>query len=169
MRLIQKILLRIPAPLRYTVMLQGLGFLKIPLIFAVRPKVIRLDNEQCILAVSFKRRVKNHLNSIYFGALAIAAECAGGIAVMKEIMESGERVSLVFSHFEAKFLKRVEGDAHFTCNNIPELKALVSKVVASGEREELPFEVIATCPDKFGDEPVALFLVTISLKCVSKA
>jgi len=168
MKFIQKILLRIPTPLRYTVMLQGLGFLKIPLIFAVRPKIIRLDDEQCVLTVSFRRQVKNHLNSIYFGALVIAAECTGGIAVMKEIMDSGEKVSLVFSHFEATFLKRVEGDAHFTCSNIPALKELVRTVVASGEREELPFEVVATCPNKFGDEPVALFLVTVSLKRVSK-
>ncbi len=164
MSIIQKILLRIPTPLRYTVMLQGLGFLKIPLIFAIRPNIIRLDDKQCVLKIAFRRRVKNHLNSIYFGALAIAAECAGGIAVMKEIMDSGEKVSLVFSHFEAKFLKRVEGDAYFTCNNIPELKEFVNKVVVSGEREELPFEVVATCPDKFGDEPVALFSVTVSLK-----
>ncbi len=164
MSFIQKVLLRIPTPLRYTVMLQGLGLFKIPLIFAIRPKIVCMDDKQCVLKIGFRRRVKNHLNSIYFGALAIAAECTGGIAVMKEIMDSGERVSLVFSHFEAKFLKRVEGDAYFTCSNISELKAFVSRVVASGEREELPFEVVATCPDKFGDEPVALFSVTVSLK-----
>lgn len=164
MSFFQKIFLCIPAPLRYTVMLQGISFFKIPLIFFIRPKVIFLDDSKCVLRIAFKRRVKNHLNSIYFGALAIAAECTGGIAVMKEIMDSGENISLVFKDFNAKFLKRVEGDAYFTCYNVPEIKELVDQVVLSGERQELLFDVVATCPEKFGDEVVAIFSVTVSLK-----
>ncbi len=164
MNIVNKLINTIPSPQRYTLILKTFGFFKIPLIFFIRPQVICLDDERCIIKVPFKRRVKNHLNSVYFGALAIAAECAGGIAVMKEINDSGEKISLVFKDFHAEFLKRVEGDAYFTCYDMKEIKAFVKEVAASDERKQLPFNVIATCPSKFENEPVAEFTVTVSLK-----
>jgi len=164
MSLTEKILKILPEPLRYTVMLRAFGFFQVPLIFAVRPSIICLDDNQCVIKVAFRRTVKNHLRSIYFGALAIAAECAGGVAVMKEIKDSNERISLVFKDFHADFLKRVESDAYFTCSDIPAIKSFVDTVKNSTERKEMTFDVIATCPDKFGEEPVASFKVTVSLK-----
>ena len=154
----------IPATLRYTVMLQTFGFLKIPLIFFVRPKVVIFDDEQCVLKVPLRRRVKNHLNSMYFGALAIAAECAGGVAALKAIRESGKTVSLVFKDFNASFLKRAESDTYFTCSDVAAIQSLVADTIQSGERKELTFDVIATCPDRFGEEQVANFQVTVSVK-----
>jgi acyl-coenzyme A thioesterase PaaI-like protein len=167
MGIIDRLLEHIPVPLRYTVMLQSFGFFKIPLIFFIRPKIVCLDDEQCVIRVPLKRKVKNHLNTMYFGALAIAAECTGGVAAMKEIRESGERISLVFKDFQAEFLKRVEGDAVFSCVDVPKIKIFVKDVIGSGERKQLPFSVVATCPEKLGDEPVAIFTVTISLKKLS--
>ncbi|MGH1440814.1 MAG: PaaI family thioesterase [Cellvibrionaceae bacterium] len=164
MILANKILSLIPEPLRYTLMLRAFGFFQVPLIFAVRPSIICLDDEKCVIKTAFRRKVKNHLGSIYFGALAIAAECAGGVAVMKEIKDSNEKISLVFKDFHADFLKRVEGDAYFTCSDIPAIKTFVESVKNSSERKEMTFDVIATCPDKFGDEAVAKFSVTVSLK-----
>ncbi|MGH1485515.1 MAG: DUF4442 domain-containing protein [Cellvibrionaceae bacterium] len=164
MGLSKRLLSFIPSPLRYTLMLQAFGFFKIPLIFFIRPKILCLDDSQCIIKVALKRKVKNHLSSMYFGALAIAAECTGGVAAMKEIRDSGERISLVFKDFHAEFLKRVEGDAVFICNDIPKIKTFVHDVIETGERKQLPFDVIATCPEKFGEEAVAIFTVTISLK-----
>ena len=154
----------VPVPLRYTVMLQAFGFFKIPLIFFIRPKIICLDEAQCVIKVALRRKVKNHLNTMYFGALAIAAECTGGVAAMKEIKDSGQRISLVFKDFNAEFLKRAEGDTVFTCNDIPKIKLFVKDVIESGERKQLPFNVTATCPEKLGEEVVAVFTVTISLK-----
>ncbi len=164
MDIAKKLINAIPSPQRYTLMLKAFGFFKVPLIFFIRPQVICLDDEKCIIKVPFKRRVKNHLGSVYFGGLAIAAECAGGIAVMKEINDSGQKISLVFKDFHAEFLKRVEGDAYFACNDMDEIKAFVKEVSISNERKQLPFKVIATCPSKFGNEPMAEFTVTVSLK-----
>jgi len=182
MILADKLLSFIPEPLRYTFMLRAFGFFQVPLIFAVRPSIVCLDDEKCVIKIAFRRKVKNHLGSIYFGALAIAAECAGGVAVMKEIkgsheplnsheqmnspeqLKDNEKISLVFKDFHANFLKRVEGDAYFTCSDIPAIKTFVESVKNSSERKEMTFEVVATCPEKFGDEAVAIFQVTVSLK-----
>jgi hypothetical protein len=40
----------------------------------------------------------------------------------------------------------------------------VNETITTGERVNLPVKVIATVPDKFGDEPVAEFTITLSLK-----
>lgn len=164
MKLINKVLSILPEPLRYTFMLRAFGFFQVPLIFAVRPSVVCLDDKQSIIKIACRRKVKNHLNSIYFGALAIAAECAGGLAVMKEIEASGQKISLVFKDFHADFLKRAEGETYFSCSDVGAIKEFVNKVKTSSERMEMPFDVVASCPDKFGDEVIATFRITVSLK-----
>ena len=44
------------------------------------------------------------------------------------------------------------------------MAALVARAIASGEREELPVRIVATVPEKLGSEPVAEFVLTLSLK-----
>src|SRR5690606_21976149 len=110
------------------------------------------------------RRQKNHLSSMYFGVLAAGADCAGGLVAMQAIRASGKKVSLSFKDFHADFLKRAESDTVFTNTQGEEVRAFVTRVIASGERESFPVKVIATCPDKLGDEPVAEFTLTLSLK-----
>ena len=101
---------------------------------------------------------------MYFGALAAGAECAGGVAAIKQIEESGKDISLVFKDLHADFLKRAEGDTLFTCSQGKEIKELVDKAIEFGERENLLLNVVATTPDKFKDIPVAKFTLTLSVK-----
>ncbi len=83
---------------------------------------------------------------------------------MQCIDASGEKVSLIFKDFRADFLKRAEGDVHFICTQGAEIASLVDRTIASGEREEMPVQVTATVPSLSGDEPVAEFVLTLSLK-----
>ena len=56
-----------------------LGLIRIPIIGFVRPKLIVVNSEQIIVSISLRRRTKNHLNSMYFGALAVGADVAAGM------------------------------------------------------------------------------------------
>lgn len=147
-----------------TIYVRLFGLLKVPLIWFLRPTVICLDDEKTIIKVPFKRKNKNHLGSLYFGALCIAADVAGGVTAMKHIEESGKKVSLSFKDFSADFLKRAEGDTFFTNTQGSEIKDFVAKVIASGERMNMPVHIIATTPSQFGEEPVATMTLTLSLK-----
>lgn len=49
-------------------------FWNIPLIWWIRPSVIEMGKKKTELKIALNRRTKNHLNSMYFGALAIGAE-----------------------------------------------------------------------------------------------
>jgi acyl-coenzyme A thioesterase PaaI-like protein len=154
----------IPKNFQATVFLRYFGLRKIPLLFFVRPSVIELTNSRVVVNVPLRRRTKNHLGSMYFGALAIGADCAAGLIAMKLIRNSTENISLVFKRMEAEFLKRAESDVHFVCDQGHEISALVAASIATTERVELPVNVIAKVPDKFGDEPVAEFTLILSLK-----
>nr|WP_290731600.1 DUF4442 domain-containing protein [Halobacteriovorax sp. JY17] len=162
--LTKNILNRIPSQYRDTAMIRIFGLMKIPLLFWIRPSVIEMNDKRCVVKIPLSRRTKNHLNSMYFGVLAAGADCAGGLAAMKQIENSGKKVSLSFKEFEAKFFKRAEGDTHFICEQGEEISAFVQKVIASDERHHMPVKIIAKCPDKLGDEVVAEFSLLLSLK-----
>ena len=153
----------IPKKYQDTLFVRLFGLAKVPLIFFVSPSVIQLDNEICIVKIPLNRRTKNHLNSMYFGVLATGADLAGGLVAMKEITDSKQKVALSFKDFHAEFLKRAEGDVHFICTQIPEIKKFVAEVIASGERMNFPVHIEAVVPSK-GSEVVAKFILTLSLK-----
>ncbi len=137
---------------------------KIPLIALVRPTIVQADSEVCIIRIPLSWIVKNHLRTMYFGALCVGADMAGGLIVMNMIRARRSRVAFLFKDFHAEFLKRAEGATVFTCLDGKKLANLLERAEASGEREEDTVEVIATVPDKLQDEPVAVFTLTISMK-----
>ncbi len=149
---------------KQTLAVRYFGLMKIPLILFVRPKVYQLDGERCILGIPLKRRTKNHLNSLYFGTLAIGADLASGLLAMEMIKQSNQRISLVFKDMQANFLKRVDADAVFTCSEGPKINSLIKKVLESGERHHESININVTAPDKYGDEVLAEFSLTLSLK-----
>ncbi len=148
---------------RETLFLRWFGLTKIPLLFYVGVSVTELTPERMVVRIPLKRRTKNHLGSMYFGALCIGADCAPGAFAMYLIRQQPERISMVFKDFQAEFLKRAEGDVHFICDQGKEIAELVAQAVASDERVERQLDVIATVPS-LSDEPVARFKLTLSLK-----
>lgn len=149
-------------------MLRLFGLVKIPMIGYVRPRIVRQDDTQVVLKVPLSRRTRNHHGTMYFGALAVGADLAAGLVAMQETdrlrKADGTKVSFVFKDAEGRFLRRPDGDVHFTCTEVPAIRALVDKAAQSGAREELGVAVTCTVPDVTGDEAVARFTLTISLK-----
>lgn len=154
----------IPAAWRDTLYVNMFGFLKIPLIAFIGPKVRRLDEQECHVLIPLRYRTKNHLGAMYFGVLCAAADISGGLLAMKLIEQSGHKISLVFKDFKAEFFKRVEGDCLLINRQGAEVAEFIQKVIQSGERENMTVVVDAFVPDKLGEEPVARFELTLSLK-----
>lgn len=162
--LVKKVESIVPAKLRDTFYVNIFGLLKIPLIAFVGPKVLRLDDSECHVLIPLRYRTKNHLGAMYFGVLCTAADISGGLIAMKLIEESGHKISLVFKDFKAEFLKRVEGDCLLVNKQGAEVKQFIKKVIESGERENMTVLIEAFVPKKLGDEVVARFELTLSLK-----
>ena len=89
---------------------------------------------------------------------------AAALLGFRLLRERGNRISVIFKDVRAEFLKRAEADVHFACEQGGEIRALLDRADASGERENLPVRVVATVPSRFGDEPVATFELTLSFK-----
>ena len=150
--------------LKATWFIRSFGLSKVPLIFYCRPSVVKLTEKITVIKIPFKRRNKNHLKSMYFGALSVGADVAGGVLAMHLIQKSGQNISLVFKDFRADFLKLPEGDTYFTCSDGVAVIGLIDEAVKTGERVNMPLKITATVPELSGDEPVAEFVLTLSLK-----
>jgi len=137
---------------------------RIPLLFFLRPSVVEATPARTVVRIPLSRRSRNHLGSMYFGALCAGADLAGALTAMRRIEASGRRVSLIFKDVHARFFQRAEGDVLFECDDGAAVEALVARAIASGEREELPVRIVARVPDKLGEEPAAEFQLTLSLK-----
>jgi len=101
---------------------------------------------------------------MYFGALCTGADAAAALLGLEAVQRARGRIHFLFKDVRAEFLKRAEGDVHFTCTQGGEIRALIEKANRSGERESLPLHVTATVPSLLGEEPVAQFTLTLSVK-----
>ena len=146
-----------------TRLIQLFGITKVPMIWYCRPKVIEHTDEKIEIKIPLKRKTKNHLGSMYFGVLAVGADITGGFLAMDPIQESGRKINLIFKDFKADFLKRPEGDVHFTCNDGLAVKELIDTVSKSSDRHNFKLSIEATVPS-ISSEVVAKFELTLSLK-----
>ena len=154
---------RVPLHWKATALLRAFGFLKIPLLFAVGPKVVELSDERIVLRIPLNRKTRNHLRSMYFGTLAIGADCVVGMMAMHHLRKSGGKVHLSFKDFRAEFLKRPEGHVLFVCEEGRRVAAFVQEILKSGERGNLPVNGYAAVESNPA-EPVMRFTLTLSLK-----
>ena len=146
-----------------TWLLRTFGLFKVPLILFCNPKVLKIDSKSCEILIPLNYRTKNHLNSMYFGTLAVGADVAGGLLAMNHIRESKKNVSLVFKDFTANFLKRPDADVIFSCHQGEEIKSLIDEAVRLKERVNIPLKIQAHCPT-MDNQMVAEFVLTLSLK-----
>jgi acyl-coenzyme A thioesterase PaaI-like protein len=149
--------------LKQTLGMRAWALTNVFLLYFVKPTIVELNGERCVVKIPLNWRTKNHLKSMYFGALCIGADVAGGLMAFEEVRKKGARITFVFKDITAKFLKRPEGDVYFTNADGAKVQALVDRALASGEREETTVHVTATVPS-ISNEPVAEFDLTLSIK-----
>jgi hypothetical protein len=158
------VLKTVPTQYRGTVLLRLFGLAKVSLIWYVRASVVHFDPNMVKVKIPLNRRTRNHLGSMYFGTLAVGADCAGGILAVTKIYQNDYPIDIVFKDFHAEFFKRLDGDTVFTCSDGEALSKAVDEAVATKERINIPLKVLATVPDKYGEEVLAQFALTLSMK-----
>ncbi|MCU1348807.1 MAG: hypothetical protein JWO56_1837 [Acidobacteria bacterium] len=134
------------------------------LLYFIQPSILEISERRCVVRIPLTWRTRNHLRSMYFGALCMGADVAGGLIAFHLMRTLKVSVSFVFKDVRGEFLKRPEADVHFTCEDGAVIQELMRKTIETGERQEAKVHVVATVPKKLGDEPVANFELTLSLK-----
>lgn len=134
---------------------------KIPMIGFVRPKLLLLNDTNVEVKIRLRRRTKNHLNSMYFGALAVGADVAAGIHTFYFSEKLGKKVSFAFKGMNAEFIKRAESDIVFKS----EQGQLVANAILKSENEGIRVNesVMVYAVDK-EQEIVARFDMIVSVK-----
>ncbi len=152
----QKIIRDMTSPLKFR-----LGMLaKLPSVYFWKIKMTEVNEEVCSVKIPFTWRTQNPFKSIYFAALAGAAELSTGIPGLIATAGRGKWSMLVVD-FRAEFSKKANTDIIFTCNQVKELFTLINTLEQTNKPGTI--ELVSTGKDTNGDE-VAKIFVTWSFK-----
>ena len=136
------------------------GFTKVPLIFYCKPKVVEISDTSVTLKIPLLRRNRNHVGSMYIGALAIGADLSSALLALNILDNSISKIIPLFKDLKEDFLKRAEGDVHFVCNEGEKIDRMMEKVLSQNIRVNEVVNVVAYVPSKLGKNPVAKFSFT---------
>src|SRR3989338_5587502 len=89
----------------HTVNLRLWSLVKVPMLYHVCPTVEALDDTHTIVSLPLRRRTKNHLNSMYIGALVCGADLASGLIAFHLMRKQKKKFSIVFKDLKANFFK----------------------------------------------------------------
>lgn len=98
---------------------------------------------------------------MYFGALAVGADIAGGIQVFYFSKMIGREISFAFKGMNAEFIKRAESDIIFESNQGLLVKTAIDKSIAEKSRVNETIEVLAKNDQ---NEVVAKFEMIVSVR-----
>lgn len=148
---------------KMTALINALSAVKIPLLGFVTPRVIQLDERRAEVRIRLGRRTRNHLNVMYFGALAMGAELSIALKAIEAIDRSGKRIDFIFKDFSSEFLRRADGHVHFVCDEAAGVQDLINRAAADDDRHHHTFNGYAFVPDQ-GAEPVMTYTLTLSVR-----
>jgi acyl-coenzyme A thioesterase PaaI-like protein len=149
---------------RFKWMLWSFGKTKVPLIGYVRPQLLEITDERIVIKLPCNKRNKNHLNSMYFGALSIGADLAAGFHGLYHAKQSKKNVSLAFKAFEAQFVRRPESDVYFVSEMGHVVQDMIKQTTQTKTRVNQWIDVIAYTHYPDTPEAVANFKLELSLK-----
>lgn len=150
---------------RETFRVRTWSLLNVFFLWLTRPQILELSDDRCVVRIPLNWRTRRRdIHAMYLGTLCMGADVAAGLIAFRLVQSRKERVSFIFKDIRGEFLKRAEGAVVFTNSDGPLIQELLRRTLESGAREEAAVNVTATVPDKLGDEPVARFQLTLSLK-----
>jgi len=144
------------------------GHFQVRMIGYLRPKIIEINDQKLVVKIALNRRSRNHLRSMYFGALAVGADVAGGFHGFYHAEKEKLNVSLVFKSFRAQFLRRPEHDVYFVSNMGDTVAEMLERSKGSGERQNEMIRIDAFTGYPNQSEKVAEFDLELSIKVLNQ-
>lgn len=150
--------------LKFNAFLTAYGLFKIPLLVFIGPRVEEMTDKKFVIKIPLGYRTKNHLNSMYFGALGVGAELSIAAPAVQIIAESKQKIDFIFKDFKAEYGKRADGDVHFVCDEVESVVALINEAKTNPDRIERKMKGYAIVPSKNPTEPVMTYELTLSVR-----
>jgi acyl-coenzyme A thioesterase PaaI-like protein len=105
--------------------------LMIPLASGLGVRVVDVSDTRAVLAMPLRRRARNHVGSMYFGAQMTLADLAAGVLIFRRF-PPGPYGALI-KRVEADFLAKAKSELRCTCTLGPEASEVFELVRSSRE------------------------------------
>ncbi len=116
-------------------------WLKLPTCFFWGVKLKDLSEDSCSVLIPFTRRTKNPFKSVYFAALAGAAELSTGL-IWVNLLGFKAPYSILVKGCELSFIKKSTTAITFTCNDGLLAQNAVRKLQQPGDFVELSMTAV---------------------------
>jgi hypothetical protein len=124
-------------------------------------RVVRLDDQACVVRLPGGWRTRNPFASTYFAAQAMAAEMSTGAPALVLREDAPRPVSMLVLAVHAAYAKRLTGEGRFTCEDVPAIRAAIDRAAAADDAQ---FVSARSVGRNASGETVAEFTVDWSFK-----
>ncbi len=110
---------------------------KLPSAYFSGVRVTSISDQEAMATVKYQWINQNPFKSLYWATQGMASELVTGILVMKQIDDSGKKISMLVTEQKGVFTKKATGRITFTCKDGNKIKAAIDKTIATGEGQTL--------------------------------
>jgi hypothetical protein len=96
-------------------------------------RVVRLDDQACVVRLPGGWRTQNPFRSTYFAAQAMAAEMSTGAAALVLLRDVRVSVALLVLGLRARYSKKLVGPGLFTFSELSGMRAAIDRAAAADE------------------------------------
>lgn len=134
---------------------------KLPSLWFWKVKVKSLNLEECVVTIPLFWGNQNPFKSIYFGALAGAAEFSTGALLKMALTDTEKDSTTLVTHFEMEYTKKAVGKITLKCDEGKLALQTISRL-----SEDNPIEVIILSSKAYNEDGihVATAKITWSMK-----
>lgn len=137
---------------------------KIPSAYISGVRVTSINDFEVTATVKHRWINQNPFQSLYWAVQGMASELTTGILVMKQIHESGKKISMLVTHQSGTFTKKATGKITFICSDVAKIKTAIDSTIATGEAQVITMTAEGLNENK---ESVSKFEYTWGIKLKS--
>lgn len=116
-------------------------FYKLPSVFFWGIRLEKLDSKRCEVTIPYSWRTQNPFSSIYFAALAGAAELSTG-ALCQQHLSGRDPHSMLVVNFQMNYLKKANTKVTFICDQGHDLEGLLDTLKSKGDGAMLTMNTV---------------------------
>lgn len=123
---------------------KGYMLARLPLAAWSGLRLVRFDDEGCVVRLPGGWRTRNPFGSTYFAAQTMAAEMATGAVAMALVRGTAPSLAFILREIRCVFAKRIEGTSTYTFADIAGMRSVIARALASGQSESFVARVTAS-------------------------
>lgn len=134
---------------------------KLPLAFIAGVKLQEINEEKSVATIRFGWINQNPFKSMYFAAMAMAAELSTGVLALGNIWGLKPSVSMLVNNLTAEYSKKAVGKITFVCEDGIAMGQVIQESIKTGEGKSFTAKSVGYNEQ---NEIVAVFHITWSFK-----